>query len=100
MKDRGKAGRAYNVGSDKVISIADLAHLVRDLVAPEKPVRILGKSTGHAARSRYVPDISRARAELGLTVTIPLMDAIRASAATVKFSESSKNRQGSVNERR
>lgn len=97
LLESGQTGCAYNVGSDRAISISDLAYLVRDLVSPGKPVRILGKSTGNEARTRYVPEISRARAELGLTVTIPLMDAIQACAAAVKSSESLKNIQGSIN---
>lgn len=81
LMDRGHAGRAYNVGSDKAVSITDLAHLVRDLVAPSKSVRILRKSIDNKLRSRYVPDISRANEELGLNVTTSLTEAIRATAA-------------------
>ena len=74
---RGRPGEAYNVGSDEVISIADLAHLVRDILAPHKPVAILGRADLSAARNRYVPDIRKAHQELGLNVTIPLAEAIR-----------------------
>lgn len=80
LLEKGQAGRAYNVGSDQAISIADPAHQVRDLVAPNKPVRILGKAEVNDARSRYVPDISRVQTELGLEVTIPLAEAIRTAA--------------------
>lgn len=73
----GRDGETYNVGSDQVISIAELAHLVRDLLAPGKPVRILGTPQPATARNRYVPDISKARRLHGLTVTIPLAEAIR-----------------------
>lgn len=73
---KGRPGEAYNVGSDEAISIADLAYLVRDLIAPEKPVRILGKPYPAQARNRYVPDIRKARGELGLGVTISLTSSI------------------------
>jgi len=73
---KGKSGAAYNVGSDEIVSIADLAHLVRDLVAPDAHVRILYKADPMHARNRYVPDISLARSELGLDVTIRIEDAI------------------------
>ncbi len=76
---RGRPGEAYNVGSDEVISIADLAHLVRDILAPGKLVAILGQADPSAARNRYVPDIRKAHQELGLNVTIPLAEAIRRS---------------------
>ncbi len=78
---RGRPGEAYNVGSDEVISIAALAHLVRDLLAPDKPVRILGQQQETQGRNRYIPDIRKAKRELGLTVTIPLAEAIRRTGA-------------------
>jgi UDP-glucuronate decarboxylase len=77
LLEHGRTGQAYNVGSDEVISIAALAHLVRDILAPDKPVRILGQPDPGAARNRYVPDIHKAQRELGLGVTVPLVDAIR-----------------------
>ncbi len=84
LLERGRPGEAYNVGSDEVISIAELAHLVRDLLAPEKPVHILGKPDPGAARNRYVPDIRKAQQELGLSVTVPLAEAIRHTGAALQ----------------
>ena len=81
LLERGRAGEAYNLGSDEVISIADLAHLVRDLLAPGKPVRILGQGGDAQQRNRYVPDIRKAQRELGLKVTVPLAEAIRRTGA-------------------
>lgn len=63
---RGEPGVAYNVGSDQAISIAELARRVVARIAPEKPVKILGRPDD-AGRSFYVPDINRARS-LGLDV--------------------------------
>ena len=80
LLEKGQSGRAYNVGSDQAITIADLADQVRDLLSPTKVVRILGQAEANSARSIYVPDISRARKELGLDVTIPLTEAILATA--------------------
>jgi len=77
LLEHGQSGQAYNVGSDEVISIAALAHLVRDILAPDKPVHIQGKSDIGAARNNYVPDIHKALRDLGLRVTIPLAEAIR-----------------------
>jgi len=76
LLERGRPGQAYNVGSDEVISIADLAHLVRDILAPNKPVHILGKPNLGAVRNIYVPDISKIKHDLGLRVTIALAKAI------------------------
>ena len=79
---RGRPGDVYNVGSDEVVSIGDLAYRVRDLLAPGKPVRILWQPGAGQGRNRYIPDIRKAQRELGLRVTIPLDAAIaRAGAA-------------------
>ena len=77
LLELGRPGQAYNVGSDEVISIAALAHLVRDILAPDKPVRILGQPDSGAARNRYVPDNRKVQQELGLSVIVPLAEAIR-----------------------
>jgi UDP-glucuronate decarboxylase len=71
----GKAGRAYNVGSDRAVSIADLADIIRDSFAPDKSVTIL-KDQHRALRNRYIPDIQRARTELGLDIRVSLEHAI------------------------
>ena len=78
--EKGESGRAYNVGSDEAITIADLACLVRDIVAPRKQIRILGKANINAERNFYIPDITRAKNELGLDVRISLAEAIKATA--------------------
>lgn len=80
MLTRAPSGAVYNVGSDRAISILELATLVRDLLAPGKPVRVLGAQHGNAVRSVYVPDIARACTELGVDVWTSLDDAIRATA--------------------
>jgi dTDP-glucose 4,6-dehydratase len=77
LLEHGRPGQAYNVGSNEVISIADLAHLVRDLLAREKPVHILGKPDPAVSRNRYLPDTRKAQLELSLSVTVPLAEAIR-----------------------
>ena len=84
LLEHGRPGQAYNVGSDEVISIAALAHLVRDILAPDKPVHILGQPDPGAARNRYVPEISKAQQQLGLSVTVPLAEAIRHTGAFAK----------------
>jgi UDP-glucuronate decarboxylase len=85
LLERGRSCQAYNVGSDEAISIRELAYLVRDLIAPEKPVRVNGiAGADNAARNRYVPDIAKVRADLNLNVTIPLADAIDLTARAIR----------------
>jgi nucleoside-diphosphate-sugar epimerase len=72
---RGKPGRAYNVGSDAGLTVGELAQAV---ARPGQAVTRAAAGAGDAAcpPQRYLPDIARARDELGLTVLIPLDDAI------------------------
>lgn len=75
----GRPQRPYNVGSERAVSIAQLAEAV-SLVSGKTPVKILQPSAGNATE-RYVPDTQRARHELGLEAMIPLPDALRRTLA-------------------
>ena len=77
---KGATGCCYNLGSDEGIGIRELAHLVRDLLAPGTPVRIMGSLGTSEPRQVYVPDISRARHDLKLDVWTPLATAILGTA--------------------
>lgn len=82
---QGVSGQAYNVGSDEVVSISELAHMVRDLISPEKPVKVLGKNERKKSKvDRYVPDISKAKFELGLTIEFPLENSIQKTVNIIK----------------
>lgn len=74
----GRSQQAYNVGSNEVISIAELAALVAKLAGTGSQVRVLGQTTsGQAAqRDRFIPDISLAEKELGLRVKHQLRESI------------------------
>ena len=74
--DRGIPGHAYNVGSGEIISISDLAHLVRDTLSPNKPVVFRNTENGFQGRNVYIPDINKAKTELNLKLTIPLYKSI------------------------
>jgi len=81
LLESGESGQAYNVGSPEAISIAELAYLVRDTLAPHKPVEVLGQRQDTGPRNRYLPDVSKAQRTLGLHITIPLREAILRTAA-------------------
>lgn len=76
MLDKGIPGRAYNVGSDEGISISELAHLVRDILSPSKPVILKNTATTFHGRNIYIPDISAAKNDFNLDVTISLCESI------------------------
>lgn len=81
----GQPGQAYNVGSDQAVTIKDLAHLVRDTLAPSKTVRILGDTFSETFRKRYVPSTQKARLELGLQSNFSLANAIRTTATLTRI---------------
>jgi nucleoside-diphosphate-sugar epimerase len=77
---RGSRARAYNVGSDEAVTIAQLARAMADAVEP-KPEVIVQSVQAASPQNIYLPDIARARAELQLDVAIPLREAIARTLA-------------------
>jgi nucleoside-diphosphate-sugar epimerase len=63
---QGSPCRPYNVGSEQSISIKETAEMVGRCFTPFMEVKIRQKGDPKAPASRYVPDITRAKAELGL----------------------------------
>lgn len=78
---RGSPGRAYNVGSPHSIAISELASEVAAALGSTGGIRIAQPQSPEKLIARYVPDVSRAAAELGLRVTVPQREAIRKTAA-------------------
>jgi len=74
---RGHLDTAYNVGSDEVVSTAELARLIADEVRPAPEVVIQAREKLQGPQNVYLPNIARAKEELGLRVTVPLREAIR-----------------------
>lgn len=89
---RGHPMRPYNVGSDRALNLRELAGNIAHLASPALPVVTFQPPDSAHPPSRYVPDIARARAELGLTIRIPLLEAIQRTAAW--------HRQGHLTQRR
>ncbi|MDE1162444.1 MAG: NAD-dependent epimerase/dehydratase family protein [Acidobacteriaceae bacterium] len=77
----GTPDRAYNVGSGEAYTIAEAAQLTADTLSPGLAIQIDGTPRLDAPLNSYVPDVDRARDELGLAVTIPLAEALLRSAA-------------------
>lgn len=76
----GRAGAAYNVGSDEPVALADLSARVARLLGSTQGVEIRGAPVPPTAIDRYVPDTGLARAELGLRARIGLDEAILRTA--------------------
>jgi dTDP-glucose 4,6-dehydratase len=73
---RGKTGRAYNVGSPRPISIADLASLIATLSESSHQPVDLGNANLEQPPHRYVPCTKRIEYELGMKLDVDLTDAI------------------------
>ena len=79
--ERGQSGRPYNVGSDHALSILELAEKVRRVLGTNNEIIVKGKAEPGAKPSVYVPEIGRAQGELGLSVSVPVQEAIRRTVA-------------------
>jgi dTDP-glucose 4,6-dehydratase len=77
---RGAPGRAYNVGSDHAVSIAELAAACAAQATPPPPVVIAG-TPADGPPDVYLPDTTRAHAELGLAQRVELTDALARTLA-------------------
>ena len=77
---KGQPNRPYNVGSDRPVSILELAEIIRQQISPNLEI-IIACQSENQLRQRYVPSIERARKELGLECWIPLEEAIRRTVA-------------------
>ena len=77
---QGACGQAYNVGSDRDLTIAELARLVAATVNTRAEVIIAQSPDPTRPSPRYVPSIERARSELGLQPWIDLHESVRRTA--------------------
>lgn len=77
---RGESCRAYNVGSEDDLGIADLARAVAAAVNPAAAVTVALPPEPARAPELYVPSTLRAREELGLSTRITLAEGIRRTA--------------------
>jgi dTDP-glucose 4,6-dehydratase len=73
---RGHPGVAYNVGSDKEISIRELAETVIGIMNPDAHTDVRGTDTIENV-SRYVPSIHKITRELNVKNFVNLEEAIR-----------------------
>jgi len=74
--DSGRSGMVYNIGSDRRISIEDLARLIIKISGGRSGIAVTNEYHEEGV-SQYVPCIDRASQDLGLGVSIDLEDAVR-----------------------
>ena len=86
----GKSCYPYNVGSERALTIAELAKQVAGTNKTALEVVITGKSVPGKPPERYVPSTQRARTDLGLEQYIDLEDAIK---RTIRWYDRSENKR-------
>jgi len=79
---KGQTCRPYNVGSDRIITIIELARLVCRLAEPGTEFTVAKQADSSCRPQRYVPAVDRARTELGLETWVSLEKGI---TRTMKF---------------
>lgn len=85
---KGRTCHAYNVGSDKAVTIAGLAYIVANLFDCPLDVHVMKESSLGKQPERYVPSIQKASDELHLHPFIQLDEAIK---RTINFEINSEN---------
>lgn len=76
---RGPYGQPVNVGSDKAVSILDLARIVARVIAPQSRIEVAGTPVPGRLPERYVPSVELARGS-GLEPWTPLEEGIARTA--------------------
>jgi len=70
----------FNVGSERDVSILELAKTVAAMLSPETEIQVARDPVPGVLPPRYVPSVKRARIELGLSETIAVEESIRRTA--------------------
>lgn len=83
LLEHGRAGEAYNVGSEHAVAIRELAEIIAVLEEPHLPVRIAGRHQA-GPPPRYVPSTAKYRAEFGNGETMNLETALRETLAGLR----------------
>lgn len=73
---RGEPRETYNLGSPEAIDLGSLARLITHFFSPVPEIRTRLGQIGHD-RTRLVPAIDRAAADLGVRVSVNLPDALQ-----------------------
>ncbi|MGI8769805.1 MAG: NAD-dependent epimerase/dehydratase family protein [Acidobacteriaceae bacterium] len=80
-------GEIINIGSNREITILELANRIHDLIEPEGELQVVMQPYDEISGKRYedvrrrVPDIEKAKRLLGFEATVPLEDGLAATIA-------------------
>jgi dTDP-glucose 4,6-dehydratase len=82
---QGRLRSAYNVGSSEPIDLLSLARQITNFFNPIPEIETELGGAGHPS-SRLVPSTDKAQRELGVTMTVPLKQALQRAITWQKFS--------------
>lgn len=71
----GRNGEAYNIGSNKKVSIIDLAQLIKNTINPNIEI-IIKENKKESKRQNYTPNIEKISTELGVKINYTLVESI------------------------
>jgi len=83
----GQVRHAYNIGSPEPVDLLSLARTITQHFTPPPDILTKVGQYGHEP-TRLVPNIDKARRELGVQVTVPLADAIQRTINWHRLGES------------
>ena len=75
---QGKPRATYNIGSPDPIDLLSLAKMISQHFTPPPDILTKVGQSGHET-TRLVPNVDKARSQLGVNVTVPLSEAIQKS---------------------
>jgi nucleoside-diphosphate-sugar epimerase len=81
MLFRAPALMPINVGSERDVSVLELAQVVAAVLDPATEITVAKQAVSGAVSTRYVPSVARAQEMLGLRETVGLEESIRRTAA-------------------
>lgn len=82
---KGESCRAYNIGSEEDITIAELAHTVAQSFQKPIEVRIAKAPALYRPPERYVPSTRRAQEECGIYQMVDLRESIKRTLYNILF---------------
>lgn len=83
----GRPRETYNIGSPDPIDLASLARMITQSFTPVPEILTRLGQSGHE-RSRLVPDVCCAQRDLGVEVTVPILEAIQRTITWNRYTRS------------
>ena len=84
---KGQPRETYNIGSPEPVDLLSLAQMITQSFGPVPEIQTGLGQRGHD-RTRLVPDIAKAQRDMGVSVTVPLSEAIQRTITWNRYLQS------------